>query len=89
MKTFLTAITLASGLLSAPVFAQDTSMTMEEGLTMLEQLASKELNEYGVTGVDVMDLTLNQLAQIHAVSTTGDENETQKGQKLKQIVGAN
>jgi len=89
MKTFLTAITLASGLLAAPVFAQDATMTMEQGLTMLEQMASNELTSNGITGVDVMTLTLNQLAMIHGVATGSDTSETDKAAELKKIVGAN
>lgn len=86
MKTLLTAITLASSLLAAPAFAQDT-MSMDEGLTMLEQLASKELTQNGITDVDVMGLSLNQIAQIHSVSISADVKENEKAQQLKQIVG--
>ncbi len=86
MKTLITAFVLASSLLSAPAFAQDT-MTMEEGLSMLEQLASKELVQNGITGVDVMGLSLNQIGQIHSVSINSDVKENEKAQQLKQIVG--
>lgn len=89
MKTILTALTFASSLLSAPVFAQDATMTMEQGLSMLEQMAANELNSNGITGVDVMGLTLNQLAMIHGVATKSDTSETDKAQELKTIVGAN
>ena len=75
-----------SHLLYGPAFAQDTSMTMEEGLLMLEQLAAKELKQIGINDVDVMGLTLNQLALIHSVSSSGDTSEAQKRQKLQQIV---
>ncbi len=89
MKTFLAASTIAVGLLSAPVFAQDANMTMDVGLSMLELSADRELTRYGFRDVDVMDLTLNQIAKIRYVATTSDFNDNDRKQQIEQIIGAN
>ena len=83
MKATFTALALAASLLGGAASAQDASMTMEVGLSMLELSAERELREYGYGDVDVMTLTLSQLAGIKAVTSSsdysGDERERQIG----------
>ena len=89
MKTLLTAVTLASGLISAPVFAQNSNMTMDISLSMLELAADRELAQHGYRGFDVMSLTLNQLAKIKYVSSASDYNDNERTRQIGQIIGAN
>jgi hypothetical protein len=84
----LSAIVLAASLGSGSAFAQDSSMTIDMGLSMLELAASKEFATLGIT-VDPMTLSLNQLAGIKTVLASSDYNRTEKTEQIEAIVAAN
>lgn len=77
MKRIVTAIVVASALATtaaAPVLA------MDEELTMLERAADGLFAQYNVDNVDVMALTLTQLAQIKAIADSDRDTTTKKSQ---------
>lgn len=72
MRLTILATLLALSATMAVAQTKDT-MGMTEGLTMLESSTANILKQYGFD-IDVMSLTLNQLAEIKSVmtSTTSD-----------------
>lgn len=83
MKRLALALVLASGAtLAAPAFAQD----MGEALSMLELSAQKELRDYGFSDVDVMSLTLTQLATIKTISQSSDYGSNEKMRQIERIL---
>jgi hypothetical protein len=82
MKATITALTLAASLLGGNVQAQDMSMTMEVGLSMIELAAQRELQHYGFGDQDVMGLTLTQIASIKAVATSSDYSDSERKQQI-------
>lgn len=91
MKRILTAFAVAGSLgAAAPVAAEDRSagMAMDVALSMLELSAERELRMHGITDVDVMGLTLDQLTAIR-FATESDDEQGLRQQRLRQIVSAN
>ena len=62
------------------------AQTMDEGLSMLEVAAKRELTEIGLTDVDVMTLTLNQLALITTITGSSDYGVNEKAQQVQAII---
>lgn len=62
---------------------------MADSLSMLELAAQRELTQIGVTDVDVMSLSRNQLAPNRSAMGSSDYSENDKTSQIKQIVGAN
>ena len=89
MKKFLVAVALATALSAGAASAQNDTAEMSEGLTMLETGAAKELTRIGITDVDVMDLSLNQLAQIKSVLESGDNTANEMKNRVMTIVANN
>lgn len=87
MKRLITALALASAL-STTALAQ-AEPDMDQALSMLELAAQRELRSLGITDVDPMALSLNQLAQIKSVMSSSDYNVNEKSQQIKRIVAAN
>jgi hypothetical protein len=56
---------------------------------MLEVAAQKEFDKIGITGVDPMDLTLNQLSLIKSVMGSSDYNDNEKSKQIMAIVENN
>lgn len=88
MNRLIAAVAIATAISTSPLLAQ-TETSMAESLSMLELAAQRELTQIGVTDVDVMSLSLNQLAQIRSVMGSSDYSENDKTSQIKQIVGAN
>jgi hypothetical protein len=86
MKATITALTLAASLLGGNVQAQDMSMTMEVGLSMIELAAQRELQDYGFGDQDVMGLTLTQIASIKAVTSSNDYSDSERKQQIGVIL---
>ena len=91
MKATITALALTASLLGGNVqaqdmSAQDMSMTMEVGLSMLELAAQHELQHYGFGDQDVMGLTLTQIASIKAVTTSSDYSDSERKQHIGVIL---
>lgn len=91
MKHALIALALAAGCLAAPSFAAeptgtDTGMTMEVGLSMIELSAQRELDKVGLDKVDVMGLTLSQIAQIKLVANSADTGNQDMKRRIEQIL---
>jgi hypothetical protein len=86
MKATLTALALAASVLGGTAQAQDTSMTMEVALSMLELSAQRELKQYGYGDTNVMDLTLTQLAGIKAVTTSDDYSASDRKRQIGVIL---
>jgi hypothetical protein len=84
MKTILAAMAVAMAV-STGAMAQ----TMDEPLSMLEVAAQKEFDKIGITGVDPMDLTLNQLSLIKSVMGSSDYNDNEKSKQIMAIVENN
>ncbi len=61
---------------------------MGEGLSMLEIAAERHLAQIGVTDVDVMGLTLNQLAQIKSVSEQSSYTTNERASQIRTIVAS-
>ncbi len=89
MKKFLVAVALATALSAGAASAQSDTAEMTEGLTMLETGAAKELTKIGITDVDVMDLSLSQLAQIKSVLESSDYNVNEMKNQVMSIVATN
>ncbi|MBA3324852.1 MAG: hypothetical protein H0T41_06155 [Rhodobacteraceae bacterium] len=89
MKKFLVAVALATALSAGAASAQSDTAEMTEGLTMLETGAAKELTKIRITDVDVMDLSLSQLAQIKSVLESSDYNVNEMKNQVMSIVATN
>ncbi len=79
MITGISALAIAAAT-AVPALAQDWGE-----LTMLEKTAQDTLMEYNVEGVDVMDLTLAQIAQMRDVANS-DESGNEKRRKIEAII---
>lgn len=84
MKRTLTALTLAASLAAFTAPAVQ-AQGMGESLTMLELAVESVFTQVGVEGVDVMSLSLAQLAQIKAV-LDGDQDNSTKRSRILAIV---
>jgi hypothetical protein len=84
MKRILTAIAVAASLAAPAALAQDGEMG--EALSMLEIAADRELKAIGITDVDPMSLSLNQLAQIRSVMGSSEYNTNEKANQIRRIV---
>ena len=78
MKTILAAAALAVAASAGTAFADHT--------TMLGISAEREAREVGVN-IDPGMLTLNQLALINAVTTSGDYTRNEKERQVRAILG--
>lgn len=83
MKTLKTAALLVSAL---AVFSAPAVFAMDQELSMLELSAKNVLEQNNVEGVDVMSLTLTQLAQIKAI-VDSDRDTTTKKSQIEKVVG--
>lgn len=75
---------------AAAVFTLATAATlpavaMEQELSMLELAAESALNTVGVKDVDVVSLSLSQLAQIQGI-ISGDESDNDKKRRIEAII---
>ncbi len=86
MKNFLVAVALATALSAGAASAQSDTAEMTEGLTMLETGAQKELTKIGLTDVDVMALSLSQLAQIKSVLESSDYDTNEMKNQVSAIL---
>lgn len=89
MKRLISAAVIATFLSSGAVLAQSDSVSMDESLSMLELAAARELSKIGVTDVDVMTLTLSQLAEIKAITGATDSNGNDMARAVKQVIERN
>lgn len=87
MKRLIVALVLASGLATSALAQADPDM--DQALSMLEVAAQRELGSLGITDVDPMTLSLNQLSQIKSIMSSSDYNETEKARQIMQVVGRN
>jgi len=62
------------------------AQTMDEGLSMLELAAERELKAIGLDDVDPMSLTLNQLALIKTITSSSDYGVNEKAKQVQAIV---
>ena len=81
MKRTFAAMTI---LASATAFAAP-SFAMEQELTMLELAVGNALEQVGVRDVDVMSLTVSQLAIIKNVLASDDSNND-KARRIEAII---
>ena len=77
---------VAAALVSGAPLAVGGAFAMENELTMLEQAVNKEFVRYGLEGIDMGDLTVNQLAEIRAVVNGSDFSDAEIKQRLETIV---
>lgn len=75
MKRMITGISALAivAATAVPALAQDWSE-----LTMLEKTAQDTLMEYNIEDVDVMDLTLAQIAQMRDVANSNESGNTKQ-----------
>ncbi len=85
MKRLIAAAAVATALSTTPLWAQ-AEPTMDESLSMLEVAAKRELTAIGLTDVDPMALSLNQLAQIRSVMGSSEYSENDKASQIRRIV---
>ena len=85
MKKTVFALVAAAVVSGAPL-AVSGAFAMENELTMLEQAVNKEFVRYGLEGIDMGDLTVNQLAEIRAVVNGSDYSDAEIKQRLETIV---
>ena len=86
MKTILAALLLATSVNAGAVFAQDSTATYNEGLTMLETGAKNEFTRLGITDVDPMTLTLQQLAEIKTVIGSSEWSGPEMKAQIEKII---
>jgi hypothetical protein len=82
MKNMLAAVAVALAATTGAALAQ----SMDEGLTMLETAAKRELTQLGLTDVDVMTLNLNQLALIKTITASSDYGVNEKAKQVQAII---
>ena len=81
MKRLIAVAALAAAVSTTTVWAQ-TEMPMGEALSMLETSVKRELNSIGLGDVDVMLLTLSQLAEIQGTISEASISETDKRRQI-------
>ncbi|MBD3626445.1 MAG: hypothetical protein HUJ24_13965 [Rhodobacteraceae bacterium] len=81
MKSFVTAIALFA---STTGFAT-SALAMGEELSMLELAVENQLERLNVADVDVMSLTLSQLAIIRGI-VEGEDSDNDKKRQIEAIV---
>ena len=86
MKKTLAALALGATLIAGTASAQDTAMTMDVALSMLELSVDRELQKYGFEDQDVMNLTLNQLATIKHVAGSSDYGSNERAKQIQAIL---
>ncbi len=86
MKTTFAALAVVVSMLGGNARAQDMSMAMDVGLSMLELAAQHELQHYGFGDQNIMDLTLTQIASIKAVTTSADYSDSERKQHIGVIL---
>jgi hypothetical protein len=80
----------APGLAPTPAAAQDDmGMTMGMALSMLELSAERELRRHGFTDVDVMSLTLSQIAGIRLAAGDASENSQDRTDRIRTVLEQN
>lgn len=82
MKRTLTALALVAtlGAVSAPV-----ANAMQQELTMLELAVGNAMNRLGITGYDINELTVGQLAQIKG-EIESDNSDGVKKRNVEAII---
>lgn len=85
MKRLIAVAALAAAVSTTSVRAQ-TEMPMGEALSMLEISVKRELNSIGLGEVDVMLLTLSQLAEIQGAISEESISETDKRRQIMAAV---
>ena len=81
MKTIITAIALAA---STTGFAT-SALALGDELSMLELAVENQMERLNVENVDVMSLTLAQLAIIRGI-VEGDDSDNDKKRRIEAIV---
>lgn len=81
MKQIFAAATIlaTSAAMTTPAFA------MGEELTMLESAVKNELSQVGIRDVDLMSLTVGQLAVIKNILDS-DDSENEKRQRIEAVL---
>lgn len=85
MKRLIAAAAVATALSTSGLWAQ-AEPTMDESLSMLELAAKRELTAIGLTDVDPMALSLNQLAQIKSVFESSDYTVNEQERQVRAII---
>lgn len=85
MKTLLAAVALAAALSAGAAFAQD-GRSMDGALSMLESSVARRLAQLGITDVDPMGLSLNQLARINSALAGSSGNNVRTRIRVRTIV---
>jgi hypothetical protein len=85
MKKTLAAMAVVIAATTGAALAQ----TMDEGLSMLEIAAQRELSKIGMGDVDPMSLTLNQLAEIKTITASSDYSVDDKERQIRAILANN
>lgn len=89
MKRSLIALGLALSLgagAASVASAQNTTATMDVGLSMLELAVGSEFAKIGMTDVDLMSLTLHQLSEIKAILGDNDYTNNEKADRARAVV---
>jgi hypothetical protein len=86
MRKTIAVAAAALTLIGGAAFAETDADAMGQGLTMLEESAGRELVKIGITDVDVLALTLNQLAEIKAVTSGSSSNTNDMARAVRQVI---
>lgn len=89
MKKTLLALGLAASLTAGAAgiaAAQDTGMAMDLGLSMIELSVGNEFSRLGLNDVDVMSLTLDQVAQLRNILNDSSNNAGDRAQLIRTVL---
>jgi hypothetical protein len=87
-KTFL-ALGLATALsvgAAGVASAQNTGMTMDMGLSMIELSVGNEFSRLGLGDVDVMSLTLEQVSELRNILNDSSNNDGDRTQMIRRVL---
>jgi hypothetical protein len=86
MKKTLLALGLAASLSAGAAgiaSAQNTGMTMDMGLSMIELSVGNEFSRLGLGDVDVMSLTLEQVSELRNILNDSGNNDGDRTQMIR------
>jgi hypothetical protein len=89
MKQTLLALGLAASLsagVAGIASAQNTGMTMDMGLSMIELSVGNEFSRLGLGDVDVMSLTLEQVSELRNILNDSSNNDGDRTQMIRRVL---
>ena len=89
MKKTLLSFGLAAALSAGAAgiaSAQDTGMTMDLGLSMIELSVGNEFSRLGLGDVDVMSLTLDQVVQLRNILNDSSNHDGDRTQMIRTVL---